>query len=399
MALESDRNNTRALVAAATMLSAGLEGLSAFTSAAEWQLDRVSELRGAVREKSEAWGWRRANLAVPVGMVGYAAIIGLLCHGLGHGGDFRPDLYVTPFYASYLLYAATLGAILELRRRTGRLNRRLLLFFSATWTPADLVGRMISALPFLLAFPIFMSSFTAAKNLLDDCLPFTWDQDLASIGPTLLFGRHAWEWLDIKSPAITHALEFAYVFWGVLLVAVPFAVCLRRADCRLRARFLVSYVLILVILGNVVAGLFMSAGPFWFHFTGGHDPEFGGLFSYLAQTDPDSTLSALAFQTYLWKAHVQGITYLGTGISAFPSIHVAISTLYALFAWRFGRVARIASIAYLAAIIMGSIHLGWHYSADVLAGGFGAAAIYGIVGWVQNLRLGTTPRLYRPAIS
>jgi hypothetical protein len=229
-----------------------------------------------------------------------------------------------------------------------------------------------------------MAGFTAAKILLNDVLPFAWDQRLMELGKQLHFGQHPWQWLDIQTPLVTRFLELAYAFWGVLLVTVPFAVALRQPDCTARSRFLISMLLVFVLLGNLLAGGFMSAGPFWFEFIGDSRSDYAGLFAYLTQIGTEGEFSALSFQRYLWQAHIQDATHLGSGISAFPSIHVAVATLYALFAWRLGRVARTTALLYLAVIMVGAIHLGWHYALDCYAGLLGAAIIYGAVGAIQR---------------
>jgi len=284
---------------------------------------------------------------------------------------------------SYAVYGAIIAGALLVRRRLRRGDKHLL-WFTGTWPLEKFVERLIAALPFLLMWPIFMSGFTSIKNLLNDTLPFTWDHDLMTLGVLLHFGKPLWQWLSIDSPPVTLVLEFLYAFWGVLLVAVPFSVCLRRPDCPKRTRFLVSHLLVLVLLGNVVAGMFMSAGPFWLQFSGHHHYAYAPLFDYLIRTDPNGSFSAVTYQRYLWQAHLHRSTWFGTGISAFPSIHVAIAALYVLFAWQFGRLARVASILFLIAIMIGSVELGWHYALDGYAGMAGTAAIYFGVGWAQR---------------
>jgi hypothetical protein len=333
---------------------------------------------------------RGANLGIPLAMMAYAAIVQLLCTVLGRPGDAQLGLYLVPFYLSYAIYAITIGSPLALRRLQKRSHRRLL-WFTATWRLEEFAGRLMAALPFLLIWPIFMSGFTSIKNLLNDTLPFAWDLELIRLGLWIHFGKHLWQWLAIDSPAVTLTLEFIYAFWGVLLVAVPFAVTLRAPSCPKRTRFLASYLLVLVLLGNVVAAMFMSAGPFWLHFSGPHHYHgYSSLFDYLVRTDPDSSFSAVTYQHYLLEAHLHRIAWFGTGISAFPSIHVSIATLYVLFGWQFGRLARVASILFLLAIMVGSVHLGWHYALDSYGGMIGTAAIYYAVGWVQR-------RIARPA--
>jgi hypothetical protein len=330
--------------------------------------------------------WRGANIAIPTGMLVYAVLAALLCRTLGYPADFRLDLYLAPFAASYCLYAVIIGAILLLRSALHR-HHQALLWFDRTWPLDEFVRRLISALPFLLMWPVFMSGFTALKNLMNDTLPFAWDDALLSLGLKLHLGTPLW--LAIHNRPVTLGLEFLYAFWGVLLVAVPFSVCLRHPACPKRTRFLVSHLLVLVLMGNVAAGMFMSAGPFRLDVIERHHSLYATLFDYLLRTDADGSFSAVSYQRFLWQAYLHRESWIGTGISAFPSIHVAIATLYVLFGWQFGRLARIGSVLFLIAIVIGSVHLGWHYPFDGYAGIAGAAAIYLAVGWVQRRLLRT----------
>jgi hypothetical protein len=327
-------------------------------------------------------GWHGLNIALPGFMLVYTAMAALLCLYFGHARDFRPTLYLPPFSFSYLMFGAIPLVIVLLR--AVRRSTRPFLFFRRVWSPQEFLRSLIAAAPFLIAWPFFMAAFTAMKNLLNEVVPFTWDNTFMEIGRTLHFGQHPWQWLDIESPLVTRLLESAYAFWGVLLVAVPFAVALGRAGSPARTRFLVSIILVFILLGNIAAGAFMSAGPFWFEFTGAKHNDYAGLFAYLTQADPNGDFSAINFQRYLWQAYLQGATQLGTGISAFPSVHVAVATLYALHAWPLGRVPRFAATTYLLLIMVGAVHLGWHYSLDCYAGFLGAALIYGGVGAFQR---------------
>ena len=357
---------------------------SEFRAAASNRFSGFRRLAERGRSFASRHGWHGLNLGIPVFMLAYTAMAALLCLWFGRNADFRPTLYFPAFFSSYLLGLAILFVVVGVRSAFGR-SARPFLFFPRVWRPVELMRRLISAAPFLLAWPLFMAGFTAVKTLLNDVVPFTWDHTLMEFGRRLHFGQHPWQWLDIENPAVTRALESAYAFWGVLLVAVPLAIALRRPDCPARTRFLVSMVLVFILLGNVAAGAFMSAGPFWFEFAGERHNDYAGLFAYLMQVDPNGDFSAISFQRYLWRAYMQGTTHLGSGISAFPSIHVAAATLYALFAWPLGRLPRITALIYLAAVAIGAVHLGWHYSLDCYAGFLGATLIYGAVGVVQRL--------------
>ena len=75
-------------------------------------------------------------------------------------------------------------------------------------------------------------------------------------------------------------------------------------------------------------------------------------------------LGALNAQARLWESHIAGELTMANGISAMPSLHVAIATLCALSAWQANRAFGCVMIAYTAAIVFGSVHLAWHYAVD-----------------------------------
>jgi hypothetical protein len=86
-------------------------------------------------------------------------------------------------------------------------------------------------------------------------------------------------------------------------------------------------------------------------------------------------LGAYDWQGVLWKHHVAGEYGFAMGVSAMPSMHNAITVLYALSLAGASRPIRIAAWAYVGIIFVGSIHLGWHYAVDGIAAG---AMMWGI---------------------
>ena len=71
---------------------------------------------------------------------------------------------------------------------------------------------------------------------------------------------------------------------------------------------------------------------------------------------------------------------MGSGISAMPSMHVALATLFALVGWRTNRWVGIATTLFAVIIQIGSVHLGWHYAIDGYAGAVGMIVIWLLVG-------------------
>ena len=81
----------------------------------------------------------------------------------------------------------------------------------------------------------------------------------------------------------------------------------------------------------------------------------------------------------LWDSYVNNKDPLG--ISAFPSMHNAMATIFALVTWRTNRKLGIAFVIFAALILIGSVQLGWHYAVD----GYGAIAIALVCWWIGGV--------------
>ena len=69
-----------------------------------------------------------------------------------------------------------------------------------------------------------------------------------------------------------------------------------------------------------------------------------------------------------------------------PSMHVALTTLFALVCWGTKRWIGILMSFYALIILIGSVHLAWHYAIDGYAGALGMIAIWWVVGRVLAWR-------------
>jgi hypothetical protein len=221
----------------------------------------------------------------------------------------------------------------------------------------------------LLAMLPLMMMFSALKPDIVLIRPFMWDETLMRLGTWMGFGTHYWRILQpvFGHPVMTAFLNFNYNLWFPLMFGCLFWQLSRRERDFTRSQFLLSFALAWFIGGFVLATIFSSAGPaFYSHIVPGPNP-YAPLLHYLRATSRHWPVWTISVQDMLWHSYITGTGDI-EGISAMPSLHVTIATLMALLAWRFSRAAGIAFTAFAVIILIGSVMLGWHYSADGLAG-------------------------------
>jgi len=241
-------------------------------------------------------------------------------------------------------------------------------------------NRVANGVNGLAAMMIFMSGFSVLKGAIAVLAPFSWDETLAQLGLKLHFGRSPYEWLwwIIQSPLAVYLLNFFYNFWFVVLLATAFGSVAAARDSMLRHQFLLSFMLVWLIGGFFIALAFSSAGPCYYARLGLGD-FYQPLMDALASANRRYAVWALPTQDRLWGGYT-GLSTGSVGISAFPSLHVATSVLFALYAKRLSNWLGIALWVFAMIIMLGSVVLGWHYAVDGYAGALIAIAIWRITG-------------------
>ncbi len=216
----------------------------------------------------------------------------------------------------------------------------------------------------LVLYSTFFDWFIAFKRSIPVFRPFRLDPALASLDRGLHFGNDPWTLLHplLGHPGVTAAIQLLYVpgWFGLLFVATVGMAW--HPDRRLSTRFFLATVMLWIVVGTLLAALLSSAGPAYFEAVTGSD-RFRPLMQYLQTVGSPFGPTAPQIQQDLWSDHASG-SASGYGISAMPSMHVATSVLFALLGWRLHRVAGAALTVFAAAILVGSVHLGWHYALD-----------------------------------
>jgi hypothetical protein len=252
--------------------------------------------------------------------------------------------------------------------------------------------RLANALPAIVLLPLVLSAYTSLKTMIPMVASFTWDSRLAAMDARLHGGTAPWELLQpsLGAPAVTQWIDWAYGpawFW-MLLVLQFWQVFSLHAQ---RNRVLVTFVLCWALLGVAMAILFASAGPAYYSaLVAGSDP-FAPLLAYLHVAAGETQVLAVQAQAELWRTYLSGEVSLAAGISAMPSMHLSMGTLLVLATWRLGPIVRWLSGAYLALLLVGSVHLAWHYAIDGYAAIAGTWVLWWAVGSVLD-RPGHRPR-------
>lgn len=305
----------------------------------------------------------RANSALFAVVAIYAAASVATAAIVGFRLNINIYNFVTFVFAPFVLLMWFLAgcAVVLLRHRPSR-PFRFLAGHIRTW---PISRRMAYGLPVVLILPPFMSIFTGMKAAIPTITQFYLDPWAVEADRVLHGGHDAWRLLQpaLGYPVVTAIVNFFYNVWFVVLNVVLVVVAFMTGNDRLRAQFLVAFVLTWALLGTVAATLLASVGPCYYSlFYGSND--FADLMTYLRSANEHYPIWALTTQEMLYDSYKQANAQIGSGISAIPSLHVAVATLLAIFAWNVSRAAGIAATAFAAIIAVGSVHLGWHYAVD-----------------------------------
>jgi hypothetical protein len=331
----------------------------------------LSHLAGVGAEiKADRWLY--------VCIAAYAVAAGLLAAALGRTQGFHPFLYVgiwmTAAFAilaqGIVLCAAIVGTI---RRPSAPL--------AGVWSElvATMRPRLIAGFLLCCAVAVFYGSFTSVKNLLPHLFAFDWDVRLADFEKALHLGRDpATTLAELFGPQVTLAIDFVYAeLWFVLLLGISAWVATSTRYAHLRGQFFLTLFLCWIVLGNILAGLFLSGGPIFFGELTGDQARFS-----LVTASLDGTTTQ-ASARYLWEASQEEVVRLGTGISAFPSMHISISVLLTLFLSSVDRRLGWAGMLFTAIMLIGSVRLGWHYAIDGYASIVLTLLAWHAVGWIR----------------
>jgi hypothetical protein len=220
----------------------------------------------------------------------------------------------------------------------------------------------------LLSFKINIANFA----------PYSWDLFFAETDRLLFLGIDPWVLTHriFEGLEATLFLDNLYLIWFLVLYLCAFSIALLPMRHPTRLTFLLAYGLNWIVGGVFLAIALPAVGPVYMEWITG-DPTFVPLMELLYQYSSVTEIRALGIQETLWD----GFTTPNVdplGISAFPSLHVEMAATCACLGFAVNRALGWLLTVFTAGILVGSVHLGWHYAIDGIAGIALAVLFWGI---------------------
>lgn len=213
-------------------------------------------------------------------------------------------------------------------------------------------------------FILFWPSFTTLKLVIPKIQPFWFDRYLIEIDRWLHFGVEPWRIIH-STGLFNESAVFDFIYFKMWLCATTFGllyIIYFDKDHRRRTHYIFLFVLTWVILGNILALIFSSAGPLYVERLNGN-PAFRDLMSALVAAGYDKS-GFFIVQNELWQNFTLDKQQFGSGISAFPSVHVGVACVTSLYMAERSRWLKAPALAFVILILAGSVFCGWHYAID-----------------------------------
>ena len=207
--------------------------------------------------------------------------------------------------------------------------------------------------------------FSFTKNAIPELVPYYADPALAAFDNWLHFGHDPWRLLHdlLEGPAMGRAVDMIYLnLWALPALAFPIVVVATETDEARMMRYVWLFFGAWFVVGNLLAVAGSSVGPVYYDRLLGAE-RFAALGAALGGGGLSETALG-AIQDRLWARYQGGGLDLGLGISAFPSMHVAVAFLVGLYLTERSKWLALPGLAFFAAILILSVYTGYHYAID-----------------------------------
>jgi hypothetical protein len=246
--------------------------------------------------------------------------------------------------------------------------------------------RFFNAAVAITCFYFLLAIFSNFKRMIPLVIPFHLDTFFYELDKTIHFGMDPWQIIQpiLGHPLISFCINFLYNIWLFIIIMVFYWQAFASKDRQLRMQYISTFLMCWVLIGTVAATLLSSAGPcFWEGVVPGEN-VYAPLMEYLRNANETYPIWALQMQETLYYNYTYRHVALASGITAMPSMHVSISVVMALLGWRINRFTGWTFTIYCGLIMLGSVHLGWHYAVDGYVSVILTIAIWHACGWITR---------------
>lgn len=300
------------------------------------------------------------------------------------------------------LYPMGLGLVLAgdaIRRLAPARPASPIGFLLEQYRQPEFLARIIARLPLYFILAAFLPLFGLMKPLIPVFQPYSWDATLI-VWDRAVFGTDPWLLLQpvLGYPIVTAALAALYHAWFLIVYPGSLVILFSRAADGIRRQYFMSFLLIWMVVGFALAIGFSSVGPCFVEPIFG-DTTFRAQMDYLQSANDRIPVMVLPVQEMLLAAYQAEGPGRGIGISAMPSMHVAMAFLFWLAIRHVSPKAAGWFLAFAMLIWIASVHLAYHYALD---GAFAIAATIpiwfgsrAVIGWWDKIsgriNLSSTP--------
>ena len=317
---------------------------------------------------------------VPVFLL--AGALFALCFTIISANGFSVGFGAIASNARLYLLAALAMAVVDLLMALARHRpARPMPFLAHVWRERLADPRMLAGFPALMLVIVFMPFFSKLKTMIPLFNAFSWDTAFIAWDRALFFGYDAWQVLQpvFGYSVVTAGLAVLYHAWMLLIYVGTLYFLFARAAAPVRRQYLAGFFLIWTVIGAGMATALASVGPCFMEPIFG-DRTFAAQMAYLEAANREVPVMTLHVQGLLLEWYRAGEGGLGSGITAMPSMHVAMAMLFWLAIRRVSPAAGRFFFVFLVLIWIGSVHLAYHYAVDGLVSVLATAVLW----WAAN---------------
>lgn len=254
-------------------------------------------------------------------------------------------------------------------RKDGKFFREAETHFYSGIDEYLLTHRVVYGLPMFAAMILVTCNVGLEKSLIPYFTHYQWDPFLASLDSLIHFGHYPHEFIVpfVEKLGLFKIVNASYNIWFAVMLFANWYAIFYDTDLHRARRFVWATLITWIVLGWGLAWAMPSVGPIFYH-------DFYSAMSHQPYTEFINHLKEL-YEGGAWvqSVHVSPLLLEMSrnnqvidlnGISAMPSLHVAIAFLIFLYSCSFDWKLRVLSFVFLFDILVGSVYLGWHYAVD-----------------------------------